>query len=60
MFDLDAGPVTFFLDLVELDSTRADGILTTLRACLRLSQHWIRLGVDGAVKHARVKQWCCY
>ena len=51
------GPVTFFLDIVELESTTADGIVHALLQCLNethklsdvfLTECWIGLGVDGA------------
>lgn len=55
-FDEVVGPVTFFLDIVELSSTTAEGIEVSLLKCLAdhgvtsdfLHEHWIGLGVDGA------------
>jgi hypothetical protein len=56
VFDIDVGPVTFFLDIVELGSTNSDGIVLSLTDCLTangfteefLRDHWIGLGTDGA------------
>lgn len=55
-FDRKVGPVTFFLDIVELTATNSDGIKSALLQCLRshgltdefLNEYWIGLGVDGA------------
>ena len=55
-FDIDVGPVTFFLDIVELGSTNSDGIVLALTDCLTanglteefLRNHLIGLGTDGA------------
>lgn len=56
-FDCNVGPVTFFLDIIELHSTTADGIEAELLKCLTgydgfteefLVQNWIGLAVDGA------------
>jgi hypothetical protein len=54
--DIDVGPVTFFLDIVELGSTNYDGIVLALTDCLTanglteefLRYHWIGLSTDGA------------
>jgi hypothetical protein len=54
--DEAVGPVTFFLDVVELDDTTAGGIASHLLKCLStyglseeyLVEHWIGLAVDGA------------
>lgn len=54
--DQEVGPVTFFLDIVELSSTTADSIELALLQCLAshgftneyLTQHFIGLGIDGA------------
>lgn len=56
VFDIDVGPVTFFLDIVELGSTNSDGIVLALTDYLTangfteefLRDHWIGLGTDGA------------
>ena len=56
MFDNAVGPVTFFLDIVELVSTTAEGIEQALRNCLTshgltvefLREHWVGFGADGA------------
>jgi len=50
------GPVTFFLDIIELSSTTAEGTETALLDCLArhglpvdyLRNHWVGLGTDGA------------
>jgi len=55
-FDVDVGPVTFFLDLVELNATDANGIVASLLQCLVgqgfteefLQEYWVGLAVDGA------------
>uniref|UniRef100_A0A8C8SR57 Uncharacterized protein n=2 Tax=Pelusios castaneus TaxID=367368 RepID=A0A8C8SR57_9SAUR len=55
-FDANIGPVTFFLDLVELGSNDDDGVVLALLQCLAehgfmeefLKDNWIGLGVDGA------------
>lgn len=52
----DAGPVTFFLDIVELSQTISDGIVSALNQCLTahgftdvfLAECWVGIGVDGA------------
>jgi hypothetical protein len=54
VFDIDVGPVTFFLDIVELSSTNSDGIVLALTDCLTaigfteefLRDHWIGLSTD--------------
>uniref|UniRef100_A0A8C8RZV8 E3 SUMO-protein ligase KIAA1586-like n=1 Tax=Pelusios castaneus TaxID=367368 RepID=A0A8C8RZV8_9SAUR len=54
-FDVHVGPVTFFLDLVELGSNDADGVVLALLQCLTahgfteefLKDNWIGIGVDG-------------
>lgn len=55
-FDEVVGPVTFFLEIVELSATTAEGIEAMLLQCLNvhgitdefLKDHWLGLGVDGA------------
>ena len=55
-FDVTTGPVTFFLDIVELSATNADSILNALLTCLTahgfcedfFKEYWVGLGVDGA------------
>ena len=55
-FDEDVGPVSFFLDIIELSSTTAEGIETALLECLDhhglpldyLQHNWVGLGTDGA------------
>ena len=55
-FDEGVGPVTFFLDIVELCRATAEGIEDALLKCLNehgltsdfLRTSWIGLGVDGA------------
>jgi len=54
--DIDVGPVTFFLDLVELQATDANAIVAALMHCLVshgfseefLKEFWVGLAVDGA------------
>ena len=51
----DIGPVTFFLDFVELQCTSADGIEAALETCLTklgftnefLKECWLGIGTDG-------------
>ena len=55
-FDDSTGPVTFFLDIIELSSTTAEGIEKALLDCLHghgltvdyLQAHWVGFGCDGA------------
>jgi hypothetical protein len=55
-FDEQVGPVSCYLDLIELSSTTAEGIESALLTCLAkhgftdeyLYEHWIGLGADGA------------
>jgi len=55
-FDNTVGPITFFLDIVELSSTTAEGIEQALLDCLTghgltvefLREHWVGFGADGA------------
>jgi len=53
--DENVGPVTFFLDLIEMHSTDANGIVAALMQCLIahgfteefLKESWVGLAVDG-------------
>lgn len=55
-FNEEIGPVTFFLDIVELSGTTADAIESALLKCLKdhtfhdhfLAGYWLGLGVDEA------------
>lgn len=55
-FNEQIGPVTFFLDMVELGATTAAGVEKSLVACLsghgltveHLKDHWVGFGCDGA------------
>ena len=55
-FDADVGPVTFFLDMVELHATDANEIVAAVLQCLAghgfteefLKESWVDLAVDGA------------